>query len=266
MFSENISRLGFQIIAILLFLYQMEQSIMKYSDSPTSVTKLKTPNKELVYEPYLIVCQSRQYNYDKGKIFGYGFMYELWAGIYTSSGDRRVTWKGKTDNLSFSTLSKELYDYDYSLVNTKFSKLGNEYFSLNLGMCVKLDDLGNDILAVIISNKNLNLLAVDPNTFYEVWIDHDPKASISIGQRYDGMFNYASVLLEYTVTDNSIENGEGCRVYGNPHSYKQCVIEALKVILYCFMCLLYSVAKIIKGKTIIRHKRCPFMDVKPHGS
>ena len=203
----------------------MKQSIMKYINSPISLMKITAPDKELMYEPYLIVCQTNQYNNSKSKFFGYGNMNNLWAGIFTSNNDRKLTWKGKTENLSFSELSEELYDYDYSLVNMKNGKLGKKYFSLNLGMCVKLDDLGTDVVASMNTNRTLKLLAVDPNTFNEVRIDLDQKASFTVGPRFDGI-----VLLEYTVNDYSIENGLGCRVYTNSYSYKQCVTEALEVI------------------------------------
>ena len=231
MFSERFPRLGFQTITTLLFLYQMKQSIVKYMDSPTTLTKLNAPKTELVYEPYLIVCQTSQYNYHKAKIFGYDKMYSLWAGIFTSNSNRKLTWKGKTQNLSFNTISKELYDYDYSLVTLNHGRLGKEYLSLNLGMCVQLDDLGTDVIASMNTNRTLNLLAVDPNTFNEVRIDLDPKASVTVGPRYDGRYEWADVLLQYTVTDNAIKNGAGCRVYENSYSYAQCVTEALKVIL-----------------------------------
>ncbi len=201
----------------------MKQSIMKYINSPISLIKITAPDKKLMYEPYLIVCQTNQYNNSKSKFFGYGNMNRLWAGIFNSNNDRKLTWKGRSENLSFSELSEELYDYDYSLVNMKNGKLGKKYFSLNLGMCAKLDDLGTDVVASM--NRTLKLLAVDPNTFNEVRIDLDQKASFTVGPRFDGI-----VLLEYTVNDYSIENGLGCRVYTNSYSYKQCVTEALKVI------------------------------------
>ena len=114
----------------------MQQSIMKYSYSPTSVTKLNVPNKKMVYEPYLVVCQKSQYNYSKAEEFGYILMTRLWGGVFTSKDNRKVTWKGKTGNLSFSALSEELYDYDYSGIAFEQGKLGEQYLSINLGMCV----------------------------------------------------------------------------------------------------------------------------------
>ena len=231
MFNKRISRLGFQTIAVLFFLYQMEQSIMKYSYSPTSLTKLNVPNKEMVYEPYLVVCQTSQYNYSKAKSFGYDWMVHLWGGILKSNGKRKVTWRGKTGNLNFSTLTEELYDYDYSRIVFEQGKLGEQYFSLNLGMCVKLDDLGTDMLTGIHTNRTLKLLAVDPNTFTKVRINLDSKASFTVGPRNVDMYDWAEVGVEYAVTDNSINDGVGCRVYENQNTYEKCVTEALKVVL-----------------------------------
>ena len=86
-----------------------------------------------------------------------------------------------------------------------------------------------EMLAKIYTNKTLKLLAVDPNTFNKVRID--PKASVTVGPRNDGKYEWADVLVEYTVTDNSIYDGVGCKVYQNPNTYEKCVTEALEVIL-----------------------------------
>ena len=206
----------------------MQQSIMKYNYSPTSLTKLNVPKKEMEYETYILVCQANQYNYSKSKSYGYDFMIHLWGGILKSN-DRKVTWKGKTGNLSFSTLTEELYDYDYSGIAFEQGKLGEQYLSLNLGMCAKLDNLGAEWLTGIHPNRPLQLLAVDPNTFNKVRIDS--KASVTVGPRNDGMSYWADVLVQYSVTDNSINDGVGCRVYEYPNTYEKCVTEALEVIL-----------------------------------
>ncbi len=230
MFSERNSRLAFQTIAVLFFLYQMQQSIMKYSYSPTSVIKLNVPNKGMVYEPDLVVCQTSQFNYSKAKRFGYQWMTRLWGGILESNDGRKMTWKGKTGNLSFSTISEELYDYDYADIAFDQGKLGEQYLSLNFGMCVQLDDLGNDLSAAMYTNKTLMLLAVDPKASNKVRID--PKASVTVGPRYDGMYDWANVLVEYTVTDNSINDGVGCKVYEYPNTYEKCFTKALQVNLH----------------------------------
>ena len=229
MLSERISRLAFQFIAVLFFLYQMQQSIMKYSYSPTTLTKLNVPTMEMVYEPYILVCQTSQYNYSKSKGFGYEWDVHLWAGVIQSNEDRKVTWKGQTENLSFSRLFEELYDYDYTVIDIRHGKLGKHYFSLNLGMCVRLEDLGTELLTGMYANGTLKLLAVDPNTFNEMRIDFDPKASYTVGPTHDGMFEWADVMVEYTVTDNSINDGVGCRIYDRSSNYEKCIIETLQV-------------------------------------
>ena len=232
MFSERITRLGFHTIAILFFLYQMKQSIMKYSYSPTTLTKLKVPNKKMVYEPYLVVCQKSQFNYSKAEEFGYILMTRLWGGVFTSKDNRKVTWKGKTGNFSFSTLTEELYDYDYSGIAFEQGKLGKQYLSLNLGMCVKLDDLGTEYLAGMYTNRTLKLLAVDPNTFNKVRMDFNSKASYTVGPRNEGMYDWADVRVDYSVTDNSIDDGVGCKVYEYPNTYEECVTKTLQVNFY----------------------------------
>ena len=231
MFDEKISRRAFQAIAVLFFLYQMKQSISKYSYSPTSLTKLNSPTMELVYEPYFIVCQPNQFKYSKAKNFGYEWDTHLWAGLFSSNDDRKVTWKGKTGNLSFSSLTEELYDYDYSSIDINHGKLGEQFLSLNHGMCIQLD-LGTEKMASMVTNRTFKLLAVDPNTFNKVRIDLDPKASVTLRDSNEGMYDWAEVLAEYTVTDNSIHDGISCRVYKDPNSYEKCVAKTLQVNLH----------------------------------
>ncbi len=232
MFSKRFSRLVFQTIAVLFFLYQMKKSIMKYSYSPTTLTKLNVPNKGMVYEPYLFVCQTNQYNYSKSRSFGYHWLTRLWGGILKSKDTRKVTWKGKTGNLSFTKLSEQLYDYDYSVIDFKQGKLGKLYLSLNLGMCVKLDDLGTELLTGMYTNRTLELLAVDPNTFNRVRMNFDSKASFTVGPRNFGMYDWADVRVDYSVTDNSIDDGVGCKVYEYPNTYEECVTKTLQVNFY----------------------------------
>ena len=232
MFIERISRLVCQTITVLFFVYQMEQSIMKYKYSPTSLTKLKVPNKEMVYEPYLFVCQTNQFNNSESRSYGYYWLTRLWGGILKSNDDRKVTWKGKTGNLSFAKLSELLYDYDYSAIAFEQGKLGKQYLSLNLGMCVKLDDLGTEYLAGMYTNRTLKLLAVDPNTFNKVRMDFNSKASYTVGPRNDGMYDWADVRVDYSVTDNSIDDGVGCKVYEYPNTYEECVTKTLQVNFY----------------------------------
>ncbi len=232
MFNERISRLAFQTIAVLFFLYQMQQSILKYSYSPTSLTKLNVPNERMIYEPYLVVCQTSQFNYSKARKIGYYWMTSLFGGILESQNVRKITWKGKTGNLSFTTLSEELFEYDYSRIVFEQGKLGEQYLSINLGMCIKLEDLGTHKMTVIHTNRTLKLLAVDPNTFTKFRMDLDPKASVTVGPRNDGMYDWADVGVEYTITDNSIDYGVGCTVYKNQNTYEKCVTEALEVVIH----------------------------------
>ena len=229
MFSERISRLAFQTIAFSFFVYQVHQSIMKYSYSPTSITKLKVPNTDMVYEPYLIVCQSSEYNESKAKRLGYDWDVHLWAGVIQSKDDRKVTWKGQTGNLSFRKLFDELYDYDYSNIDFVSGKSGKTFLSLNLGLCVKLDNLGSDIMTHIYTDRTIKLLAVDPNTFTKVIMDLDPKAIVTVGPTHQGKYDWADVLLEYSVTDDSIDDGVYCRVYDNSYTYDYCVTNAIQV-------------------------------------
>ena len=82
------------------------------------------------------------------------------------------------------------------------------------------------------TNRTLKLIAVDPNNFIKVSMDLDPKAIVTVGPRNDGRYDWSEVLIEYAVTDNSIADGVGCRVYENPNTYEKCVTKTLQVNLH----------------------------------
>ena len=172
-------RLGFQILAFSFFVYQMNQSIQKYTVSPVSITKVN--HMELIPEPVLFVCQPSQFNYNLSSSIGYAWMSSFWAGILTLDGNKKLSWKGKDGNQSFVTLIGELYDYDYSVVKMTHGKLGRDLFSLNLGMCKELVDVQYNKWPTFETNKKALLVAVDPFTQNDLRINYDNNAVASTG-------------------------------------------------------------------------------------
>ena len=223
-------RFGFQILALGFFVYQMNQSIQKYIDSPISI--IKTNNKEMTSEPILFLCQPGQFNYNLSKSFGYKWMVHLWSGIFALADDKKATWKGKDGNKSFGTLIEELYNYDYSLVNLTHGKLGNDLFSINLGMCKELIELQYNKLPLLETSKKVFLIAGDPFTQTDLWINFDENAFVTTGNLENDLYEGKSVKVEYSITDQAILDGVECRNYGRYNSsYGQCVMQFLQVII-----------------------------------
>ena len=221
-------RLGFQILAFCFFLHQMHQSIQKYIDSPISITKVN--HKELIPAPVLFVCQPGQFNYNTSSRFGYKWMVNFWSGILTLDVGKKVTWKGKDGNQSYAALIEELYNFDYSVVKMTHGKLGRNLFSLNLGMCKEVIDVQYNKLPTLETNKKVFLIAVDPFTQTDLRINYDPNAVATIGNLENGLYNGEDVMIEYSITDETILDEVKCRNYQRINSsYGQCVMDHLQV-------------------------------------
>ena len=207
----------------------MNQSIQKYIVSPVSITKVN--HMELIPEPVLFICQPSQFNYNLSSSVGYAWMSSFWAGILTLDGNKKLSWKGKDGNQSFVTLIGELYDYDYSVVKMTHGKLGRDLFSLNLGMCKEVIDVQYNKLPTLETNKKVFLIAVDPFTQTDLRINYDPNAVATIGNLENGLYNGEDVMIEYSITDETILDEVKCRNYQRINSsYGQCVMDHLQVL------------------------------------
>ncbi len=222
-------RIVFQTLAFSFFVYQMHQSIQKYIDSPISITKYN--HMQLIPEPVLFVCQPSQFNYSLSSRFGYDEMVNFWSGILTLDVDKKVTWKGKDGNKNYTTLMEELYNYDYTVVKMKHGKLGETLFSMNLGVCKQLTDVKYNIWPTLETNKKLLLIAVDPFTQNNLRINYDNNAVATTGNFENGVYDGADVMVDYTITDQTILDGVECRNYARINStYGQCVMKYLQVV------------------------------------
>ena len=205
----------------------MNQSILKYFDSPISISKIHGDESSHV-GPILFICQPNQYDYIKSSSFGYDWMINLWSG---TSVDRKVTWKGKYGNLSFDAMSKELFTSNYSHLAIENGKLDHHVFSLNLGICKRLSDVQYRRIAFVNSHTNITLLVVDPNTLNDIRVNYDPSTVVTVGPSENDLFEWADVIVEHSVTDLTILDGDECRDYRRiDYSYRQCVNDTIQVL------------------------------------
>ena len=157
-------------------------------------------------------------------------MVQLWSGAMEYE-DKKYSWKGKYGNRSFADMTREFYNYNYSQLGMKNGKLGGNFFSLNLGMCKQLTNVQDRTIARITSTSNFTLLAVDPFTLNDIRINFDTSKAVAVGHSYNDLYDWADVIVEHSVTDNSILDGKECTDYHRiDSSYGQCVIETAKVI------------------------------------
>ena len=86
----QILRLLFQIAALSIFIYQMQQSVGKYRRGPV-VTETSSTTIDSIPKPVILVCK-QNYIDKKTKAFGYNWATEFLAGYFKHSS--LATWKG----------------------------------------------------------------------------------------------------------------------------------------------------------------------------
>ena len=108
----------FQIFAIGIFLFQIQNSLRKYHDSPV-VQQRSLTTIDSIRKPSIYVCEDNQFNYTKAQAFGYKDMIDFSIGELMNSDKK--TWLGKHGNLTFEEILEYVFDSDYSRFKSVYS-------------------------------------------------------------------------------------------------------------------------------------------------
>ena len=116
-------RTFFQFLAFCLFVYQMQNSIIKYMNKPIVLLET-TKHINNIKWPIVYVCQDSQFNFLKAKPYGYQSFRRFAMGQinYTNT----ISWKGKHGNTTYETLVENIFDVDYSKLKAFVSSTGNK--------------------------------------------------------------------------------------------------------------------------------------------
>ena len=167
---KAVLRTIFQIAAFCIFLYQMQSSIIKFSEYPivseTSYIKFKNTS--------FYICNSWPFNYTLAHSYGYTTKYKYLAGKIENSST--PTWKGKDGNFSWHNMTSHLFNANFSGVRTNIAT--KPVFNFLSGFCLKANVTEKDeILSVktkspivVYLNPNNNLLELDKSLDTTVWI------------------------------------------------------------------------------------------------
>ena len=66
----KIFRLGFQVAALAIFIYQMTKAFIKFRDQPIVVQQSQA-SSNIIPKPNIFICQEEQYRYTEAKMLGY---------------------------------------------------------------------------------------------------------------------------------------------------------------------------------------------------
>ena len=232
--NSDIIRNLFQTLAIILFIFQFQQSVRKYFEYPIVELTSETPVENLT-PPVIYICQDNLFNYKKARSFGYFISTNFMAGILMNSS--KVSWNTKYGNMTYTDLESSLFEYDYSTLNV--SLVLNKFTQINLpvqktflfphGYCLKVLNVKPTPRLTITSEKKILLMLVDPATENSIRIDKTKDAETEVGPHSKPFYEMGLYDIHYTLHDSTIKDGITCTDYTkSENSYALCLSSVLK--------------------------------------
>lgn len=228
MINIRFIRLGFQVLATTIFMFQMQQSIKQYLDCPYAMIKSIKQKSMSKNMPKIYICQIDQYDYTKSKEFGYTWMNDLLIGrIHGVNGT--ATWQSSSRNKKYKTLTEQLFKYNYSNLDTNLTAF--PHFCINNGFCKELKVNQSQTKEMVKSAVKIKVVLADPYNVNEIKIEESLTATAVIGPVEDSnLFEWADYRVGYTLTDSRIRDGIDCRDYERMNTkYGDCIALELQV-------------------------------------
>ena len=223
----------FQIFAIGIFLFQIQNSLRKYHASPV-VQQRSLTTIDSIRKPSIYVCEDNQFNYTKAQAFGYSGMIDFSIGELMNSDKK--TWLGKHGNLTFEELLEYVFDSDYS----RFISMNSETEKLYIfphGFCMKLAD--HKFEQYIKSDRKTMLLMVDPHKETDIRIVEMQNGRVYARPISKDLFDSVSYTVDCQLHDSKIYNGQSCTDHKIMNSsYGQCIESIMSGhLVKCYGCL-----------------------------
>ena len=136
------------------------------------------------------------------------------------------TWKGISGKESYPKLQKQIFDQDYSSFTIENVDAEDAFFITN-GYCKKINLTDK---AYVGTKKGSTVFFVEQEKDNHFMIPKLTNEWKSFGVNYDGHYDYMSLVLKYTLYDNTLYEGIFCVDYGKMknYSYGTCVEDTLK--------------------------------------
>ena len=226
------ARILFQFIAFGFFIFQMQNSIVKYMENPI-VQHTSTTSFDKIKKPVLYVCQDGQFIPKEAELFGYEFRTDLIFGLLGYSNMLNITWKGRHENLTFEDLAKRIYIANYTkfgytndMKKTYIKDLQPEFFATT-GFCFKVLPINNEIKLRVTEKSTAFITDPAMTTFLK--LNRMKHGSFSFGPTDNGFFESIVYEIQISLKDTSISDGAKCTNYGNVGvSYGTCIETAME--------------------------------------
>ena len=230
----GVMRILFQVLALGIFVFQMQNSIRKYIDKPV-VSQSSVMTLDDIRKPVIYICQDAQFNYKIGEDNGYKYFTHYTVG-HISAADN-ITWKGKFGNTTFQQLTELIFEYDYGTLVTLTSDTGDDSkfidvdtdldFMIPFGFCKKVAETKVGLLAE--SQKSNVVILVDPNKESKILIPDMQNGRFEFGPTATGEMMGFIYRIELELIDYSLHDEELCTDYEKiGSSYGDCIENLMK--------------------------------------
>ena len=213
----KIIRTIFQLAALIIFLFQAQESLQKYFSYPI-VNQKSEINLDEIEAPTFFICKNDLYNYEKGNKMGYDYKSKFLAGMLSVT--ESPSWTGKKGDIAYNDLLYELFDDSFSTNISSGSKLE---FLFPEGFCFSTNT--KDDLLITTKKDNLIVYIVHESKYKKISID--PQTVIHLGPTSNTTFEYKNYRIDYTAIDNTVFEGQECVDYRKMTStYGDCIYQA----------------------------------------
>lgn len=225
----------FQAFAFGIFLFQMQNSLMKYISRPivqlTSKTVLSNIDKPIIY-----LCQNGQFHNIKSQRYGYDYLTDFIGGTLNDN-TKSFTWKGKDGSTTFQDLAEVLFDYNYTDIDVGeyYDSEWIEYdlemeFMAGYGFCLNTKLLSpNTSHIYLASTQSITFFLVDPAKQNKIQIFIEGNAKGLFRQGSDKSYDYPTYGMDITLHNSQIYEGTKCTNYEKTgNSYGECIENVMK--------------------------------------
>ena len=200
-------RTAFQILAFCIFIFQMQQALVKYFNKPKSYS-MSSSSIEDIQQPLFYVCNENQFSYDKANEIGYAGMTDYLSGIV--SGSVTPSWLGNsTDvNLTGETIRQSLYQFNYSDMSIGDVK---QVFIVPYGFCLQVFPESMSSLAFT-AYHGVKFIILDPyqSTMFRLDEMHGKSTTL---KKEEKVYEFSHFIASYEIYDDSINDGITCTDY-----------------------------------------------------
>ncbi len=230
----SLLKIAFQVVAFGIFVYQMQNSIRKYTERP--IVRLESTVKyEEIKEPIHYLCQEGQFNFSKSKEFGYDHFPDFMKGILENTD--HASWNGKNENTTFQKLQEILFDYNYTGLNmqtknkdiTEWEDKKYELFFISpRGFCMNFGGI-NSGRSRVHSVKETSFFIVDPFLSTSIRLMGPNNEMLQFGTKSNGVYTRFYFHVTISLHDSRINDGLTCTDYEKyGTSYEQCTKDMMK--------------------------------------